>query len=293
MFVVTGATGKVGGGVARILREAGHPVRVVLRDENKAGAWREGGCEIAVVPDAADPAALTSAMAGAAGVFLMNPPDYDPAPGFPETRARAAAARDALVAARPGRTVFLSTIGARVERFNLLNNGGIFETELSAMGLPVAMLRAAWFMENIAWDIPSARDGRLASFLQPLDRAIDMVATRDIASVAASLLTGGEWTGSRVVELRGPEPVSPQRIAERLGAMLGRPVTAEALPAAGWEARLRAEGMRHPQARIEMLKGFNEGWIAFENGAAERRTGFTALDAVLADLLRREEGAAA
>jgi nucleoside-diphosphate-sugar epimerase len=46
--------------------------------------------------------------------------------------------------------------------------------------------RAAWFMENAAWDAAPAREtGVISSFLQPLDKPVPMVATADVGSAAA------------------------------------------------------------------------------------------------------------
>jgi uncharacterized protein YbjT (DUF2867 family) len=51
--------------------------------------------------------------------------------------------------------------------------------ELRALQNPVAFLRPAWFMENFAWDVARARDsGIIASFLQPLDKPVPMIAKR-------------------------------------------------------------------------------------------------------------------
>ena len=46
-------------------------------------------------------------------------------------------------------------------------------------------------------------------------------------------------------------------------------------------------GMRNPTPRIQMLEGFNAGWISFEGGEIEQRTGSTTLDTVLAGLTKR------
>ncbi len=64
----------------------------------------------------------------------------------------------------------------------------MMERELCALDLPIAFIRAAWFMENAAWDVASARQGVIQSFLQPLDHAIRMVATVDIGATAVRLL---------------------------------------------------------------------------------------------------------
>jgi len=126
MYAVTGITGKVGGVVARTLLAAGLPIRAVVRDADKGRPWAEKGCEVAIasIADADD---LTNAFSGVAGVFLMTPPDFDPEPGFPKTLDAIAAIKTAIDAARPGKVVFLSTVGAHVGKFNLLNNAKITE----------------------------------------------------------------------------------------------------------------------------------------------------------------------
>ena len=59
--------------------------------------------------------------------------------------------------------------------------------------IPVTCLRPALFMENSAWDVAEARDsGVIASFLQPLDKPVPMIATADIGRLAAQLIGGGD-----------------------------------------------------------------------------------------------------
>ena len=48
MFAVTGVTGKVGGAVARALRDTGLPIRAVVRDAAKGAPWAVRGCNVAV-----------------------------------------------------------------------------------------------------------------------------------------------------------------------------------------------------------------------------------------------------
>ncbi len=263
MYAITGITGKVGGAVARTLREARCPVRAVVRDESRGKSWAAAGCEIALA-GMQDPAALTRAFAGAEGVFVLIPPLFDPAPDFREAHEFALAIRTALAAARPDRVVCLSTIGAQATQPNLLQQLGLIEKSLGDLPLPITFLRPAWFMENHAWDIPSAREqGAIPSFLQPLDRAIPMVATADVGRVGAELLQQ-PGRGRQVVELEGPHPVSPHQIAATLARLLGRPVRAEAVPRPTWPAVFQSQGMKNSLPRIQMLEGFNEGWLRFE-----------------------------
>jgi uncharacterized protein YbjT (DUF2867 family) len=283
MYVITGITGQVGGVAARVLLAAGRNVRAVVRNPDKAQEWQRAGCEIAVAA-MDDAAALERAFGGAEAVFVLLPPNFDPSPGFPESRNTIAALRHALERAQPQRVVCLSTVGAHATHENLLTQLSIMERELGQLTVPVTFLRAAWFIENAAWDIePAMETGMIASYLQPLDRAIPMVATADIGRVVAQLLQETS-SGRRIVELEGPERVSPNDIAATLGALLGRSVIAQAVPRDTWESEFRAQGMRNPLPRMQMLDGFNAGWIDFEHRTIKGRID---LRLVLSGLIER------
>ena len=294
MYAITGITGQVGGVVARGLLAAKQPVRAVVRNAGKAQAWVDRGCVVATA-SIEDTAALAAAFRGAEGVFVLVPPNFDPAPGFPEARAIGAALRAALEAARPARVVYLSTIGAQASEPNLLTQHTIIERAIGDLAIPVTFLRPAWFMENAVWDVAPARGpGVIPSFLQPLDKAVPMVATADIGRVAAGLLQE-TWNGCRVVELEGPHRVTPNEIAATFAKHIGRPVRMEAVPRASWEALFLSQGMKNPIPRMRMLDGFNEGWINFEAGETGLQKGGVPLEAVLKGLIERgaEPGATA
>jgi NAD(P)H dehydrogenase (quinone) len=287
MFAITGITGNVGGEMARALLAGGKSVRAVVRDVRKGKAWAEQGCEVAVA-DIGDAAALTEAFRGADGVFLLVPPVFDPSPDFAEARAIAVTLRSALETARPAKVIYLSTIGAQASQTNLLSQHTIIENTLREISMPITFLRPGWFMENSSWDVASARDsGVISSFLQPLDRAVPMVATADIGSLAAQLIQE-DWTGSRIVELEGAHRVTPNEIAAAFAKLLDRPVHAEAVPRDSWEPLFRSQGMKNPIPRIRMLDGFNEGWIEFESGEAGSRKGKVGLETVLKTLIERQ-----
>jgi uncharacterized protein YbjT (DUF2867 family) len=284
MYAITGITGKVGGALARELLAAGQSVRAVVRDAAKARSWQEAGCELAVAT-MDDAAALATAFAGATGVFILPPSEFDPAPGFPEAREVIDAVATAIRLARPHKVVCLSTIGAQATEENLLTQRTLMEQALSDLPLPVTFLRPGWFMENTAWDLPSARDaGVIYSFLQPLDKSVPMVATADVGRVAAELLQQS-WTGKRVVELEGPHRVSPNDLAKTLGRLLRHPVRTEPVDRSTWETLFRDQGMKYPLPRMRMLDGFNEGFISFEGSAGEILKGRVTLDDVIADLV--------
>jgi uncharacterized protein YbjT (DUF2867 family) len=287
MFAITGITGNVGGELARTLLAARQQVRAVVRDMGKGAAWAERGCDLARA-DIGDAAALAAAFQGVEGVFVLVPPNFDPAPDFPEAQAIADSLVSALRQARPGKVVYLSTIGAQASQMNLLTQHTMIERALGQLPMPVTFLRPGWFMENFSWDVAPARErGVIPSFLQPLDKPFPMAATADIGRVAGELLQE-TWKGHRVVELEGPERVTPNGIAATFADLLGIPVRMEAVPRDTWEPLFKSQGMKNPAPRIRMLDGFNEGWIEFEGGPAGSRKGKVSLKTVLKSLIERQ-----
>jgi NAD(P)H dehydrogenase (quinone) len=283
-FAITGITGQVGGVVARTLLADGHAVRAVVRSAEKGKFWATQGCEIAVA-EMNDVAALEAAFAGSAGVFVLLPPNFAPSKGFPETAAIIATLHKALDAAQPGKVVCLSTIGAQASEPNLLTQLQMMEQALGRLPMPVAFLRAAWFVENAAGDVEAAvKTGVIQSFLQPLDKPVPMVATADIGRVAAELLQD-HATGRNVVELEGPRRVTPNDLAAAFSKALGRTTRAEAVPRQKWDALFKAQGIADPAPRMRMLDGFNEGWIEFEGGEAGSRKGAVPVETVVRELV--------
>ena len=287
MYAVTGITGKVGAAAARSLLSADQPVRAVVRDRAKGSSWADLGCDIAVA-DLADAGALARAFEGMEGVFAMLPPVFDPSPGFPEARGYIASMCTALADAKPKKVVALSTIGADAPNSNLLNALGLMEDAMKALPMPVTFLRAAWFMENAAWDIVSARQGKIQSYLQPLDRPIPMIATDDVGRTAAELLLE-RWQGRRVIELESAQRVSPTALADAFARVLAQPVQTEAVPRDRWESIFRSQGMKNPTPRMQMLDGFNAGWIDFPNRGANARKGRIGIDQAIATLIQRDD----
>jgi uncharacterized protein YbjT (DUF2867 family) len=284
MYTIMGVTGQVGSEVARQLLSAGQPVRAVVRSAEKARQWADMGCDIAVA-DVDDVSSLTDAFQNSAAAFVLLPPNFSPSEGFAETRRMIANLHAALSVSRPGKIVCISTIGAQATQPNLLNQLQLLEQSLSTLSLPVTFLRPGWFMENCLWDIePAVRTGVIPSFLQPLDRAVPMIATADVGHVAAQLLQE-HWVGKRIVELESQTPVSPDQIAATFTELLGKPVTMQAVPRDRWQALFVSQGVSNPLPRMQMLDGFNEGWIRFEGVPRKGRVG---LKSVLQALLARQ-----
>jgi NAD(P)H dehydrogenase (quinone) len=287
MYAIVGITGRVGSAVAENLLDNGEQIRAIVRSPEKAARWKDRGAEIAVA-DVDDPDALASAFEGTDGVFLMIPPNFAPAPGFPETRKTLASYYAALERALPRKAVYLSSIGAEQSSgLGLITSLHLLEQTLADLPIPQAFLRAGWFMENHAWDVTTARsEGKIFSNLYPLDHKFSLVATADIGKVGADVLRQ-EWKGIRHIEVAGPEQYSPNDIARAMSSALERTIEAVALPREKWTEFFVGQGMPEgrTESRAEMVDGFNSGWIHFGVAGTEHITGNTSLTSVIAKLV--------
>ena len=287
MYAITGISGRVGGAIAENLLAQGEQIRAIVRNAEKAAGWRDRGAEIAVA-DVDDPNALASAFAGTDGVFLMVPPNFAPAPGFPETRKTLASYHAALAKTLPKKAVYLSSSGAEQSSgLGLITSSHLLEQTLGDLPIAHAFLRAGWFMENHALDATTAKsEGRIFSHLYPLGRKFSLVATADIGKAGADVLRQ-EWTGTRYIEVAGPEQYSPNDIARALATALRRPVEAVAVPRDRWTEFFVGQGMPEgrTEPRAEMVDGFNSGWIHFGVVGTEHIKGSTGLTSVVAKLV--------
>ena len=289
MFTVMGITGNVGGAVAENLLAAGKTVRGVVRNPEKAKAWADRGVEL--MQSAYDDAAgLVKAFTASEGVFAMIPPDFAPAPGQPDQKRTIAAIREALQETKPGKAVFLSSIGSEQPRgLGLITSTHLLEEAMRTLPIPVAYLRAGSFMENWLGALDHIRaTGEMPFFYAPLDRKFPLVASRDIGLAGARVLQES-WTNERVLEVDGPKGGTDlHETAAAFGRALGRDVKAVLLPEAAWQDVLEAMGMPGDRTGlyIEMVKSFNSGWIHFGNSGTESFHGPTTIEAFTQELVK-------
>jgi NAD(P)H dehydrogenase (quinone) len=289
MFTVMGITGNVGGAVAENLLAAGKTVRGVVRNPEKAKAWADRGVEL--VPSAYDDAAgLGKAFAGAEGVFAMIPPDFAPADGLPDQKRTIAGIRKALEQAKPGKAVFLSSIGSeQPSGLGLITSTHLMEQATRTLPIPVAYLRAGSFMENWLGALDHIRaTGEMPFFYAPLERKFPLIAARDIGLAGAKVLQDS-WTGERVLEVDGPEGGTDlHEVAAAFGRALGRDVKAVRVLESNWQSALEAMGMpgNRTGLYIEMVKSFNSGWIHFGNSGTERFHGQTTIETFAQELVK-------
>jgi uncharacterized protein YbjT (DUF2867 family) len=291
MYVVAGVTGRTGSAVADALLARGCAVRVVVRSLAQAAPWRARRAEAALA-SLGDGPALAEALRGAAGAYLLLPPDYR-APDYLADRARLAGAlATAVRSSGIDHVVLLSSMGAHLpEGTGLIRVLHAAEQTIGPAARNITILRAAFFVENWSVGLGAARtDGMLPSFLTPR-RRIPMVATRDIGRAAAAALLAPA-RGRRIIELAGPAEASPDDVAAALASLLDRPVRAVATPLDAVVPALTGTGVSPGAARLfqEMFAALNAGHLAFEHGHTDFRRGTTPLIETLGTLLRHADG---
>jgi uncharacterized protein YbjT (DUF2867 family) len=280
--LVTGATGKQGGAVARRLLAEGRPVRVLVRKEATASAAALAAAGAELAPgDFDDPASLPPALKDVAAVFAMPPTAISPS--GPDTElevTRGRALIDAAAAAGVEQVVF-STVASgsaakeRIERH-------LFET----ISLPT-VLRPVRFMTNYIGPGMLGVDGisgGVHRHLFPPHEPMQVVALEDIADLTALALAAPQRFAGRTLELAGDQPTPVEAVAA-ISEATGIPVRyeqitddeAEALGPVIAQTRKRWQAGHRWHADIEALRVIHPGlrtltdWLN-ESGATAIRT---------------------
>jgi uncharacterized protein YbjT (DUF2867 family) len=214
-ILVVGPTGNVGSELIRQLHGAGHGVRALVRDRQKAK--RIASLATPVIGDLAKPKTLTSAFAGAQRVFILAPP-------IPEMETLERNAFDAAVAAGAKRIVYLSNYGAAEnDRDHHFHVHGKHERRLASLNLEWTVLRPTRFMTYtpFVWSSVLKRglliEGGGAGKMTVIDPA-------DIAAVALKALTEDGHEG-RTYELTSEDAFTAADLAQMLARVLKRDIT--------------------------------------------------------------------
>lgn len=284
MFVVLGASGNTGRVVAETLLSQNKKVRVVVRDVAKGQVWKEAGADVSVA-DVEDGAALKRAFSDAEGAYVLLPPNFSSTQVRADNNRRTSTIAAAIEAAGVPHVVLLSSIGAQQADgtgpvLGLRDSEAAFTRGRAA----ATFVRAAYFMENWGGALFGVAQGVLPSFLLA-DKAIPLVATRDIGIAAARLLAEG-GSGKRVIELAGPREYSPRDVAAALARAVGKPIAVQEAPEDAMEPALAAAGMNAEWTRLlkELTHGLNTGIVVWEGGHPLWR-GETDIQTVLSALL--------
>ena len=265
MITVMGATGNTGKKIAEKLLTAGEKVRALGRSETKLAELKSAGAEV-VAGDTNDAVFLAKAFNGADAVYTLLPTD----PSSPDYRAAQDRQGEAIVEAIRNSgvkyVVALSSLGG-----DLSDGTGVIEglhaqeERLKQLeGVNVLLLRPVSFFENFYNSLGLIKQEGINGDSIVADVPVPMIATRDIAEVAATALAKRDWKGVCVRELLGQRDLTHAEATRIIGDRIGKPDLQYVQFTGAEEANALVQaGTSESFANlyVEMTRAFNEARI--------------------------------
>ncbi|HEX2612077.1 MAG TPA: SDR family oxidoreductase [Fibrobacteria bacterium] len=256
-ILVVGASGKVGSELVKLLKSQGHAVRVTT---GKPASGTD-----AVQVDLATGAGLDAAFAGIERAFFLSPGGYaDQLKVLSPLIAKAKA--NGLK-----KVVLMTAIGVDMNPEAPLRKA---ELELEASGVPFNIIRPQWFMQNFnSFWVQGIKDaGRID--LPAGDGKAAFIDARDIAAVAAKLLTDDSRNG-QAFTLTGPELLTHADVAKILSETLGKPVTFHDTTPEDLRKTLLSWGVPadYTELLVTLLGFLKAGYTAVQNDSVKQILG--------------------
>src|SRR5262245_41391847 len=224
LILVTGATGKQGGAVARELLAKGYNVRIMTRqpEGSVANELEELGAEV-VSGDLDDERSVAKALAGAWGAFSVQN-TWEAGVEREEEQGK----RFAKAAKKAGihHIVYTSVASAhRKTGIPHFENKWRVEETKRGLGFPShTILRPVFFMENFFLPnfLSGIQQGRLENAIEP-DTKLQMIAVADIGKHGARAFEKHAELNGKAIDIAGDELTMPE-VAAALAQVLGHPV---------------------------------------------------------------------
>ena len=223
-IVVLGATGTVGSKISEILLNQGHHVTLIARHTEKLEKFRSLGAEI-VACDITDAKVLTDAFKNADSAFVLLPDNVK----AENTRAYQRQVTGILVEAIENSgiryIVNMSSLGSHMHEGNGMMAGtGEQEVRLNQLNdVNVLHIRSAYFMENFLRTIGVVKKMGFNGTAADGDHAIPMVATEDVAKIAAGHLANLDFKGKSAHAVMGPRDYTYREFTRMIGSAIGNP----------------------------------------------------------------------
>ena len=248
MILITGATGTNGHEVVKQLVAINKPVRVLVRDANKAKRLFAPQVEIAV-GDLEQPETLKAALEGVERALLI------PANSLNQVQQE----RNFIEAAQHAdvqQIVKFSALGADLPdtTVSFLRWHAEAEQILRDSGIPFTIVRPSTFMQNML-DSAATIQSEGKFYMAVGDARVAQVDVRDIAAVIVAALTQPGHEG-KIYTLTGSEALTYGEVAEKLSAALGKPIHYVSLTLPEWNQALVGAGM--PQWFADAMVGLQE-----------------------------------
>lgn len=232
VILVTGATGKQGGAVARELLARGHAVRAMTRKPESEGAKALAQLGAKVVQgDLDDPGSLPRALDGAWGVFAVQN-TWEAGVEGEERQGK----RIAELAKKAGVQHYVYTsVGSAHRKTGIPHFDNKWRVEETVRGLrfpSYVILRPVFFMENFLspWFKPGIDQGNLMIGIGPTT-VLQMIAVRDIGKFGLQAFERHAELNGRAIDLAGDQRTMPDTV-QVLSKATGTKIIFEQVPIA-------------------------------------------------------------
>lgn len=261
MIVITAPTGQIGSQLVSNLLDSGESLRLIARDPSRLPVAVRKHAEV-VEGSHADAAVVDKAFTDADAVFWLQPSDLHAIDArgtyldFVKPAARAIAAHGvrrvvAVAAVGRGFTDDAGLVSLAWEAVDLLADTGV---DIRELAMPT-------FMDNLLWQADSIAEQGV--YYEPDGSTVPrpICATRDIAAVAAELLTDPSWTGRSTRQVLGPQDLTVDQKTMIISEVLDRDIECRQLAPEEYREQLITGGYSPSmaQAMVAMAEAKTAG----------------------------------
>src|SRR6188768_994993 len=225
IITIVGATGNVGSKTVKNLLGKGHSLKLIARHVDKLQQFAgEQGVSIHA-GDSLSSEFLSDIFKGSDAVLLMMPADMQ-AENIAAYQDRLGEAQiEAVKKSGVKKVLFLSSVGGHTEDHTGIVAGlARQEVRLKELqNLDVLILRPSYFMENLLGNISIIKNMGVNGSSLLGEKSFPIIATNDVAKVAAEKLNDLTWTGKTILPLLGPKNYNMNEVTKALGSAINKP----------------------------------------------------------------------
>ncbi len=245
-ILVTGASGNIGTPLVKELQTLGADFAILRSKPVSVNTTNNIENRVA---DFTDVTALTKSFSGIDTLFLL----------FPLVENKIELAKNAAVAAKAaGVKHIVRSSGAGADSssaFALPKLQGTIDDILIATDIPTTLLHPGGFMQNyVTYQSQAIKDGTI--YMADGGKSQALIDARDIAAVAARVLTNPSAHAGKAYMLTGSEDFTGAQAAETISKAIGKPVQHISVPTEAAVATMNQWGM--PPFIVNIMDSLNK-----------------------------------